>query len=295
MVITKLEGGLGNQMFQYAMGKVVAINNNDDLVIDHSYFLHLSGHPKITKYRYALHVFPKIKERAANIFDLKLLSPIVVPLLAYRWEKMYKQFRLGNYSIVHEKNGFTFDRSLFKYSGNMYLQGFWQHPKYLSLRERKLRTLFTFSRDIQDRAETYLKDIAIERRISVHVRRGDYLAIGLGVCSLQYYQKACRMIKKEIKDPYFIIVSNDIEWAQINLGFMRPALWVKPELGNEAVDLCIISQCAHHIIANSTFSWWGAWLNPSAKKLVIAPTPWLDFPDLINKTPVLANWVMIAK
>jgi hypothetical protein len=295
MIVTKLEGGLGNQMFQYAMGKLMSIRNDDKLIIDHSYFLHLTGDPKVTKYSYALHVFPKIKERAATVFDFLLLTPIMVPLLAYRWEQIYKKLRLGSFKIIHEQHGLTFDKKITTLTGNLYLRGFWQHYGYLKLIEKEVRQFFTFSPEIVAKVNQLLKKIPVERRVAVHVRRGDYLAIGLGVCSLEYYRKAVQLIRKKVKDPYFIVVSNDIEWARKNLNFLEPCLYVDPKAGSEAIDMCLISECSHNIIANSSFSWWGAWLNKNPKKIVIAPAPWLDFKEFAGKTPVDPSWIQLPK
>jgi hypothetical protein len=295
MIVAKLEGGLGNQMFQYAMGKLLSLRNKDKLFIDHSYFLHLTSDPKVTKYVYALGVFPKIKERAVTVFDMMFLTPIMIPLLAYRSEQIYKKLHLGNIQVIHEKNGLAFDKSMTELSGHLYMQGFWQHYGYLSLIEKEIRRIFTFDARIQKKVTTILKGIPLKNRVAVHVRRGDYLALGLGVCSLEYYRKAFQLMKKKVKDPHFVVVSNDIDWARANLKFLKPALFVNPQAGSEAIDMCLISQCSHNIIANSSFSWWGAWLNPNPKKVVIAPTPWLDFKELADKSPVPPNWITLPK
>lgn len=295
MIITRLEGGLGNQMFQYAMGKVLAIKNHDDLKLDLSIFHYLMSDPKITKYKYALGVFPAITEPAATLWDFKLLAPIMIPQIAQRWQSIYSASKLGSFKIVKENDGFTYDPSILQQNGNIFLLGFWQHPRYMALQASKLRKLFTFHQTIQATVESLLNDIPAASRVSVHVRRGDYLAIGLGACSIAYYKKAAALIKKKVKNPYFIVVSNDIEWARQNLSFLKNVRWIDPKNGSEAIDLCLMSKCHHHIIANSTFSWWGAWLNPHKNKVVIAPQPWFDWPTFKAKTPVLTDWIQLPK
>lgn len=295
MVITKLEGGLGNQMFQYAAGKALAVQNKDTLLLDTSIFLYLASDPKVTKYKYALGVFPAIKDRFANIFDLKLLTPMMIPQLSYLWERLYLKYKLGKIKVFREKEGFSFDQSVFRQKNDIYLLGFWQNGKYLSHYEKELRKIFTFSPSIAQRAQARIDKIPIERRVAIHVRRGDYLKIGLGACGLDYYKNAVNVMKQKVKNPYFIVVSNDIEWTRRNLSFLKNALFIDPKDGDEATDLCILSKCSHNIIANSTFSWWGAWLNSNKRKIVIAPKPWFDWESFNGKSPVLSDWILLLK
>ena len=136
----------------------------------------------------------------------------------------------------------------------------------------------------------YLEPINKSNSVSLHVRRGDYLNLkNIGVLDVDYYIKAVEYIRKNVEKPTFYIFSDDLEWCKNSLGFLDDCIyvdWTQTEID----DLKLMSFCRHNIIANSSFSWWGAWLNQNPKKTVIAPKGWLlNDPDSSNV--ILSDWV----
>lgn len=132
--------------------------------------------------------------------------------------------------------------------------------------------------------------------ISIHIRRGDYasserLQVIYGLCPLNYYYTAINSISKAVKNPHFFVFSDDIGWAKQNLKITHPVKFI---IGNKAlVDLCLMSQCKHHIIANSSFSWWGAWLSTNKNKIVYAPKQWFKKTKLIPHDLIPESWIRI--
>lgn len=135
--------------------------------------------------------------------------------------------------------------------------------------------------------------------MSLHVRRGDYVSDArthatLGVCSLDYYRAAVRYIADHVEAPEFFVFSDDIAWAQANLELGHPCHYVDHNRGAESYnDMRLMSLCRHHIIANSSFSWWGAWLNPRADKVVVAPARWFAGGNRVVDDLFPPGWVRL--
>lgn len=243
MIITKISGGLGNQMFQYAAGRVVALKAKTSLKLD------ISGYvdDKFGRH-YSLDVF-NIKATLATTLDC-LISRL---------------FRT-------------------------YMNDYWQNEKYFLDYSNEIR---------QDFKLKFVsgKKITTPNSVSIHIRRADYVNIpriaqAVGICTEAYYQKAIKFIAKKIKKPTFFIFSepDGLEWAKTSLKFDYPYTLVKS--GKDYEDLELMSSCQHNIIANSSFSWWGAWLNPNPQKIVIAPDPWFNN----KKTEIIPHgWIKLAK
>jgi hypothetical protein len=175
-----------------------------------------------------------------------------------------------------------------------YLTGYWQSEKYFSSVEAEIRKDFTFNKPLIDRNLELSAKMATCGSISLHIRRGDYVSDAqtsaiLGVCPLDYYRNAVAYVADRVANPQFFVFSDDIEWARENLGLDHPSEYIDHNRGAESYcDMQLMSKCRHHIIANSSFSWWGAWLNPHADKIVVAPKRWfagsLDSTDLVPQT-----------
>lgn len=176
-------------------------------------------------------------------------------------------------------------------SHNAYLAGYWQSEKYLSDVSETIRADFTFRHPLSEQNAELAGRIGQTMAVSLHVRRGDYVSdtktnAAHGLCSLEYYRAAVLHIAKHVERPKFFVFSDDIAWVKTNLKIDYPCRYVDHNLGAESYnDMRLMSLCRHHIIANSSFSWWGAWLNPRADKLVIAPRKWFanesDTKDLL--------------
>jgi hypothetical protein len=161
-----------------------------------------------------------------------------------------------------------------------YLHGNWQSEKYFQEIAAVIRSDFAFKVPVANRNVDLARQIGKVNAVSLHVRRGDYAAdpktnANHGLCSLDYYRKALRLLNERVDQPEIFIFSDDIAWVKANLDIDLPCLFVDHNMGMESYnDMRLMSLCQHHIIANSSFSWWGAWLNPNPDKVVIAPQRW---------------------
>ncbi len=279
MIITKINGGLGNQMFQYAVAKAIAIKNNDIFKLDitdyETYKLH-NG--------YRLNIF-RIDEKIANINDIQKLKgfdnlfyKILRKLNLYTKRSHYK-----------ERERTIFDTNVFN-EKNIYLDGYWQNEKYfLDIREELLKD-FTPKENNTTIVDSYLKQISNINSVSIHVRRGDYSKHPeIGILDISYYKNAIKYINDKIDNPSFFIFSNDLEWCEKNFDFIENKLFIN-DTKTEIEDMTVMKNCKHNIVANSSFSWWSAWLNRNTNKIVIAPKKWRALDN--HKYSWLANgWI----
>lgn len=251
MVVVRIIGGLGNQMFQYAYAKSIE-NKGLEVRLD------LSGFNK-----YKLHGGYQLGEYNINIQQAK---PILLLFL-----------KLNPFKTLKEKN-LLFDEKLLFLKGNEYIKGYFQTEKYFSEIRSVLLKQFILNKEISNSTKNYKQNILqTGKSCSIHVRRGDYVsnikANNIhGTCSLEYYNKAIKRINKEYNNITFYIFSDDIAWTKENLRIKNSFYIDHKCLPHE--DIYLMSMCSHNIIANSSFSWWGAWLNRNDYKFVIAPKNW---------------------
>lgn len=269
MIGIKLWGGLGNQLFQYAFG------------------LYLSDKRKEKVYYYG----EILKE---NNLDLNYFN-VTIDILSQEVEtnngcsspyffiyrikrKLIQLFPFFNKKILVESN-LKYKQTISEQ--NSLFDGYWQSYKYLQPIEKTLREQLVLRKNSIPNIEIY-NEIRSVNSISLHIRKGDYLnrknAKIFESIPLDYYQKAINYFLKQNCSPVFYVFSNDLVWAQKNLKISTKATFFFVDNSNNKqaaiTDLYLMSSCKHHIIANSTFSWWGAWLNSSKEKIVIAPKKW---------------------
>lgn len=295
MIIARLSGGLGNQMFQYALGKALSLKRRTELKLDTSSFGKIIPGESIRSF--ALNGFA-ISAPIATQEDFKKIGvpysqkmSFMSRVHKYLFEIADKMQIPTKKRIIREKS-FTFDSSILTSSDNSYLVGVWQSEKYFTEIKDVIRNEFLVKK-WSELGSTFKKQIetkSVGTPISVHVRRSDYVSNAKahakhGVLPIEYYKQAFDLIIKKVSNPTFYIFSDDIEWCRENLSFMRPTIVVSdPEL-SPTEEMILMSLCEHHVIANSSFSWWGAWLNPKKDKTVISPQEWFktiaDTSDLI--------------
>jgi hypothetical protein len=279
MIISKIIGGLGNQMFQYATGRAIAHKNNDIFKLDISELANYKLHNG-----YRLSHF-NIDEQIAAADEIKHLG--------CKNRILRKLARMGIYNYKKEtfyeekyRNETKFDPKLFLYK-NLYLSGYWQNEKYfLDIRDILLKE---FTLKIPVKSDEYINTIKNSSSISLHVRRGDYLLYNEFI-GINYYKNAVKFISQKIKNPTFFIFSDDIKWCKENLSFIDNPIFVE-NTADELEDLELMKNAKHNIIANSSFSWWAAWLNVNKDKIVIAPKIW--FKNRAGFDPVPDNWIKI--
>jgi hypothetical protein len=274
MIITKLIGGLGNQMFQYAVGRHLAIINRTELYLD------ISDYAQYPDRYYALDCF-NIKAQVATEQVLEDFRSYPDKLTAL--QRLWQYRLLGHRHIEQSEPHFHFSENIIRqYNSSVYLSGYWQTEQYFKAIEATVRQDFRFAKPMNPLTEQAAGQIMGTGAVSIHIRRGDFVTNQTsnqfhGVCDLGYYQQSIDFIANKITSPTFFIFSDEPDWVAENLKIDYPCHLIGHNQGSDSYqDLYLMSLCQHHIIANSSFSWWGAWLNPSPSKLVIAPKFWLN-------------------
>lgn len=290
MIITRLIGGLGNQLFQYALGRNLAETHQAELRID------ISGFETYKLHKYSLWAF-NIRENFASSAEVRSLTRPndvgtkgIIARLLRRRPKLAK-------THIREKKLFTFDCEILKLPDGVYLDGYWQSEKYFAgvadIIQQEVTVRFAQAGKDKELADM----IASSESVSLHVRRADYVSNPKtkevhGACDLDYYSRCVQELTQTVRNPHFFVFSDDPEWARDNLRLPCPTIVIDhngPDRNYE--DLRLMSQCRHNIIANSSFSWWGAWLNPNEDKLVFAPTRWVAKRGVNHKDMVPPGWI----
>lgn len=292
-VIVRLMGGLGNQLFQYATGYALSKRIGVPLLLDRSFLDARPSGMDWTPRELELDHFsvplqfasPEEVRRARRILDKPLHRVLhkVIPGL-YKWDVLVEP----SMRYTPRINGVE---------APVYLQGHWQSERYFLEVADELRKDLFVPRLAPDGMNAELSArIKEECTASIHVRRGDYLtAIGKGhhhSCDAAYYSKAAACLVEEHDVKHFLIFSDDPDQVRNELALPYPHTFVGHNTGSSAYwDLFLMEQCAHHIIANSSFSWWGAWLDPSPSKVVIAPDRWFSDPDIPTDDLLPKQWL----
>lgn len=299
MIIVRLLGGLGNQMFQYATARHLSILNNTKLKFDSSAFDKNIYAENATWRDFQLSVF-KLKSEIATEQDIEVVKNAELPF----FEKIYYRLLRKNIPSYRkteqfEKQLFCFDQSIFKASANTYLTGYWQSPLYFDAIRSILLKDFELGEKPSKKDYPFFDDITRQNSVSIHIRRGDYVSNPEylkihGLCSIEYYQGAIEYICRKVANPAFYIFSDDMDWAKENLQIKNPCIYVTgTPAGKDHFEMHLMSLCKHNIIANSSFSWWGAWLNKSSEKIVIAPKKWMGDPAIDTTDLMPANWIRL--
>jgi hypothetical protein len=284
MVIVRLYGGLGNQMFQYAAARAVAHRLRTLVKLDLSWF---EGEEHR---RYGLNAFCIWEHLAtrSEVDDIRGRAYSRVERAALVLARALRSRRAagaltGSGTVVKERH-FHFDPEVTAAIGDLYLDGYWQSPRYFEhIRELILRDFEPkYARSAVDRGLS--GEISSSNSVAVHVRRGDYVTNSgaqqaHGLCTIEYYRQAIRLVLQRVEDPAFFFFSDDPEWVTQNIPMPSRATVIEPNpLRFDSDDLQLMATCAHHIIANSTFSWWGAWLAKRPNQTVVAPKQWFRKP-----------------
>lgn len=284
MIIVEVSGGLGNQMFQYAL---------------YQKFLHMGKEVKLD-----LHSFSNEKSRPfeLDIFGLQYETisrkgrkryigkfPKLFLQMSFFKNKNARRFYAEKLDVGYQPEILSMD--------NVYLSGYWQCELYFKELRSELIETFTFPTEVHEECRRLLKQIEAENATAVHVRRGDYLlpenTVKYGnICTERYYENAMKYIREKQDNARFYFFSNDPDWVRTHLCDSNSVIVQCNEGENSYLDMYLMSKCKNNIIANSSFSWWGAWLNQYPEKIVVSPERWfshLDASDAICK-----DWVKIS-
>ncbi|OGY29502.1 MAG: hypothetical protein A3F35_00395 [Candidatus Woykebacteria bacterium RIFCSPHIGHO2_12_FULL_45_10] len=289
MIAVKLMGGLGNQMFQYAAARRLANKHSAELFLDLRWFDEI---PKTDTPRfYELGDYP-IKARLIDMFSVRLRSsnkrPTPLERALHRTGADKRIWELGEPSAA-------FYPAVLRASDNTYLLGWWQNEKYFKDIRQILLKEFEPKTPPNTKNKKYLEKIKNSEAVSIHVRRDDYITNKHankfhGLTPIEYYQKAFGLIKGRVGSQglHLFVFSTDIDWCKKNLSFGTPMTFVE---GNKkgSDDMSLMKHCKHNIMANSSFSWWGAWLNKNPDKIVIAPKNWFQDPKADSETEIVPD------
>jgi len=297
MIIVQLMGGLGNQMFQYAAGKALASRRQQALAFDFGYLLNPPA--GVTRRELELAHFPVAVTPAAPGDIARLLgAPWTRPRRSMVRKILDRLERVSQGCLIEDRGPESFE-SLVSGQGEAYLSGFWQSEKVFADISDEIRSDFkidTLGGVVNDEL---LRQIEGTDSVGVHVRRGDYASDQAtkghhGLCSVHYYQSACLKIAEILPDATFFVFSDEPEWCKDNLDLGVPLQIVGVgDIRRPIDDLRLMSRCSHNIIANSSFSWWAAWLNSNPEKRVVAPLRWLAQGDPYEAVRIPAGWIRI--
>ncbi len=290
MPTLKLQWWLGNQMFQYALAYCLSKENDERIVFDGTFLENRFFAANWTFRHYELDVFGIKKDyRIPNILFQKYIHPIVSEVIRRFWYgKRYIKEQGGNFIEFFPRES--------------YLDGWFQSYRYFEEYSEDITKIFTVKTPISEENQTILDTIisAKNNSVSLHVRRGDYVTLDSankwhGVCSIGYYEAAINAMKENLINPIFFVFSDDIKWCQENIHFPE---WIiahyidnNGSAGHE--DMRLMYSCSHHIIANSSFSWWGAYLWRNPKKIIIAPEKWLQTDSFTTQNLIPSSWTLL--
>jgi hypothetical protein len=291
MIIVKIIGGLGNQLFQYSLGKSLSQKKNVPLKLD------ISGFKEYKLHRYCLNHF--------NIQENFATEKEIAKFQKYKRIPKKKWF-LYNKLVANEKKYFAerqfhFDEEVFDVSDDCYLDGFWQTEKYFKDIKEIIWKECIVKNPIMGKNAEVMKKIQSENSVSIHIRRGDYVSDSstndfFGTFEPEYYKKAVEIIAKKVSNPHIFVFSDDHEWAKKNIILPYPTTHVDHNGADKNYeDMRLMNACKHFVISNSTFSWWGAWLSQNPDKIVIGPKKWFNNVKKNVKTDDIMpeNWTRI--
>ena len=299
MLIAKITGGIGNQLFQYAFVRSLSLKLNQKFKLDLSWYRDYHKFEKTndpnaaTKREYLLDKF-NIKENLLNPVYLNISyrlnnSPILNKIIKY------PPFRYFSYNTSTELE-FNFNK--IKSFNNVYLSGFWQKSDLFEEYKDLIKEEFTLKIKISEKNTILLNKIQSSSSVAIHIRRGDLLSRPVAVIeqplsSDRYYYNAINKIKEKVENPELFVFSDDIDWVKNYCKFNMPTTFID----NDSPDyehFKLMCNCKHQIIANSTFSWWTAWLNNYQEKIIISPKWWYKDPvknESIIRIP--ENWIIL--
>ena len=290
MIIIRLMGGLGNQMFQYAAAKRLAVACDVEMKLDTGFYRRYDSRS------YALDAFPIFEEIAIRA-EIRRLRYGGKPWWRLQTNRARHAAKELSPSHVKEQH-FHFDEGILNLGCDAYLEGYWQSERYFSDIADEIREIFLV-RNVSEEALSMADRIKSCQSVSLHVRRGDYVedkkaSKVFHSLSVDYYKRAVDHLEKKVKSFKIYLFSDDLQWAQTNIALDFEITPVNA--GRElppVEDMWLMSQCDHNIIANSSFSWWGAWLNDHDAKTVIAPLDWFCSRDYDTSNLIPTGWLRL--
>lgn len=296
MFIVKLMGGLGNQMFQYALGRSLSLKYSKPIILD-TRFLDDRTFKNIIFRNYDLDVFNLTSEMSIKSKDIKYAYKESDYRVIRKLTSLKRRF---NKKYVIEK-GFNFNPDVLEMQEGEYFDGYWQSYKYFTKFEDVLRKDFEFSHGLNDKEKLISEEIKSKNSICINVRRTDFVdnketSQHHGVCGMDYFKKSIEIIHNKISKPYFYIFSDDLKWCNEEFS--------KLKIEYKLIDhqyagfkfssyLRLMAECKHFIIPNSSFAWWACWFNQSKDKIVITPKNWFNTDDIDTSDLIYPHWIRV--
>jgi hypothetical protein len=292
MICVRLIGGLGNQLFQYATGRALALRHGCELLLDTSY-LHAAD-DRVTPRQFELDHF-RYQARVATAAELRHLGWLHRVPVVSQWMSPWR---------IYVERSQHYNASFAELPRGTYLIGYWQSPSYFASVGAQIEAELSAARPLSPESEAVAKAISLGPSVAIHVRRGDYVTLASaarlhGSLGLPYYEAALQRMREEVEGARYFVFSDDIAWCREHLPLgAAEAVYVGHNTGANAwQDLFLMASCRHHIIANSSFSWWGAWLADQRHGVsghaVTAPACWFAGrrnENLSDRFP--AHWVL---
>lgn len=287
MIVVKIKSGLGNQMFQYALGRRLSLEWREDLKFDISWFRNINSNE--TQRKLEIDQFDVKINQATDEEIIKSMRGIFIGSITKFIDRIIGRLDRNHF--------YRFYKYLLKKKKFVYLDGYFQNFNYFNSIRDVLLSDFTLKNGFSEEAKKIKGDIeSADQSVAVHIRRGDFVTTCKnwnGLCDINYYKSALAEVQKKYVKIKVYIYSDDIKWAQENIKFDSQMVFVSRPSLSSVEELMLMSLCKHQIIANSTFSWWAAWLNQNSQKIVIAPVRWLLADDIDTTGLLPASWVKI--
>lgn len=295
MVVVKIKGGLGNQMFQYAFGLSIANKYGKDLYLDLTWYNDTSID---TKRKFLLNNYIENYNIASDSMIKKMIGErTFINLLQFKLENIFLPIYWRRY-ILEKKP--QYDSRVFEINKDVYFDGTWMNENYFGINKDYIKDIYSKRPDLNLYQEEIETQIRQSDSVSVHIRRGDY-ANNIttnkyhGLVPIAYYKSLIEEISQINPNTHFFFFSDDIDWVRENIKSNHNYTYVlQSKYGMEHHDLYLMSLCNFNIIANSTFSWWAAWLNSNPQKKVYAPRKWsstiLDSKDILPNNWIVCNY-----
>ncbi|HMM02883.1 MULTISPECIES: alpha-1,2-fucosyltransferase [unclassified Dysgonomonas] len=292
MKIVKLQGGLGNQMFQYAVARALEIHKKKNILFDLSFLrAHNESTEDFTARDFELPIFKNLRSKKLNGIQEKILFSDRI-----RYKYLRRILNIKIIRINQQENEFVDIPSNIK---DIYLNGYFQSEKYFKQIRADLTKDFEFP--LLDKKNETLKNIILDRNsVSIHIRRGDYISLKSvnayhGILNLHYYIESIKRLEKETKEPLsFYLFSDNPEYVKENFSFLPDMQVIDWNTGKDSwKDMALMQACRHHIIANSSFSWWGAWLS-ERDGISFAPMQWFGDTVKYNINDIVpSDWIIV--
>jgi hypothetical protein len=295
MIIVRLQGGMGNQMFQYALGRNLSLKYGVPLKFD------------VEGYKYShQRIFGNNEHIRTYDLDVFNIAGVIakkseIPLLNRMYGKgklllIIDAIRRRIISFKGRERQYRFDDRIFSLGSHIYLDGWWQSPKYFTEIEDIIRKDFTIKNKIADNIKTLKDEIVHTNSLCIHVRRGDFVGNKHHeVVNTDYYDKGMEQVRHLAHIEKVYVFSDDIQWCKENMKFEFPTMFVGDEYAGEKNEghMLLMSSCKYFIIPNSSFSWWGAWLSTREDKIVVTPKLWFTDESINTSDLVPMEWIRI--